>query len=205
MIFCCPASGILLPAWPLLGRRLCFTLPAGLAPENHARQEIPGNCRALLRRNGKRDAWAARSGPSANDWICRGLAVLKALAVPVAQHGPGKKHLRPIRLEPWQEALVNQATEEFIRGLIDSDGCRVVANDPRCQKRALSLLEPVRRHPRPVHRGTRPHGYPVDAAEHVRHRRVPQGGGGAPRGIRRTQIVSGTVKGCPLRVVAGRR
>lgn len=45
------------------------------------------------------------------------------------QHGPGRKHLRPIRLVPWQEVLVNQATEEFIRGLIDSDGCRVVAND----------------------------------------------------------------------------
>ncbi|MBW0015806.1 MAG: hypothetical protein JO059_21980 [Mycobacterium sp.] len=45
------------------------------------------------------------------------------------QHGPGKKHLRPIRLERWQELLVEQATEEFIRGLIDSDGCRVVAND----------------------------------------------------------------------------
>lgn len=45
------------------------------------------------------------------------------------QHGPGRKHLRPIRLEPWQQALVKQATEEFVRGLIDSDGCRVVAND----------------------------------------------------------------------------
>lgn len=45
------------------------------------------------------------------------------------QHGAGMKHLRPIRLEPWQEVLVKQATEEFIRGLIDSDGCRVVAND----------------------------------------------------------------------------
>lgn len=45
------------------------------------------------------------------------------------QHGPGKKHLRPIQLEPWQEMLVQQATEEFVRGLIDSDGCRVVAND----------------------------------------------------------------------------
>ncbi|BBZ71233.1 hypothetical protein [Mycobacterium paraseoulense] len=32
------------------------------------------------------------------------------------QHGPGQKHLRPIRLEPGQEALINQATEEFIRG-----------------------------------------------------------------------------------------
>jgi hypothetical protein len=45
------------------------------------------------------------------------------------QHGPGKKHLRPIRLEPRQEVLVKQATEEFVRGLIDSGGCRVVAND----------------------------------------------------------------------------
>ena len=45
------------------------------------------------------------------------------------QHGPGRKHARPIRLEPWQQALVKQATEDFIRGLIDSDGCRVVAND----------------------------------------------------------------------------
>ncbi|WP_369689386.1 helix-turn-helix domain-containing protein [Mycobacterium malmoense] len=45
------------------------------------------------------------------------------------QHGPGRKHLRPIRLEPWQKVLVTRATEEFIRGLIDSDGCRVVAND----------------------------------------------------------------------------
>jgi hypothetical protein len=45
------------------------------------------------------------------------------------QHGPGKKHTRPIRLEPWQEVLVKEATEDFVRGLIDSDGCRVVAND----------------------------------------------------------------------------
>lgn len=45
------------------------------------------------------------------------------------QHGPARKHLRPVPLEPWQEVLVKQATREFIRGLIDSDGCRVVAND----------------------------------------------------------------------------
>ena len=45
------------------------------------------------------------------------------------QHGPGKKYTRPIRLEPWQEVLVKEATEDFIRGLIHSDGCRVVAND----------------------------------------------------------------------------
>jgi Homeodomain-like domain len=45
------------------------------------------------------------------------------------QHGPGKKHTRRIALEPWQQTLVDEATEEFILGLIHSDGCRVVAND----------------------------------------------------------------------------
>lgn len=45
------------------------------------------------------------------------------------QHGPGRKHNRPIRLEPWQEAIVYEETEAFVRGLIHSDGCRVVAND----------------------------------------------------------------------------
>jgi hypothetical protein len=45
------------------------------------------------------------------------------------QHGPGMKHTRRIALEPWQQTLVDQATEEFVLGLIHSDGCRVVAND----------------------------------------------------------------------------
>jgi hypothetical protein len=45
------------------------------------------------------------------------------------QHGPGRKHHRHIALEPWQQALVYEATEEFVLGLIHSDGCRVVAND----------------------------------------------------------------------------
>jgi hypothetical protein len=45
------------------------------------------------------------------------------------QHGPGKKHDRRIVLEPWQQALVDRATEEFVIGLMHSDGCRVVAND----------------------------------------------------------------------------
>ena len=45
------------------------------------------------------------------------------------QHGPGKKHTRRIALEPWQQALVDKETEEFVMGLIHSDGCRVVAND----------------------------------------------------------------------------
>jgi hypothetical protein len=45
------------------------------------------------------------------------------------QHGPGRKHNRLIILDPWQEQMVDKANESFIRGLIHSDGCRVVAND----------------------------------------------------------------------------
>jgi hypothetical protein len=47
---------------------------------------------------------------------------------PVAfpQHGPGKKHLRAIRLEPWQREVTHAHPRELIRGLIHSDGCRSV-------------------------------------------------------------------------------
>jgi hypothetical protein len=45
------------------------------------------------------------------------------------QHGPGPKHRRLIALGPWQQAIVDREPEEFIYGLIHSDGCRVVAND----------------------------------------------------------------------------
>lgn len=40
------------------------------------------------------------------------------------QHGPGRKHHRPIVLEPWQQALVDRAPEAFLRGLIHTDGWR---------------------------------------------------------------------------------
>lgn len=39
------------------------------------------------------------------------------------QHGPGRKHERPIRLEPWQDTLVQAAPWSFLRGCIRSDGC----------------------------------------------------------------------------------
>jgi hypothetical protein len=41
------------------------------------------------------------------------------------QHGPGRKHTRPIVLEPWQDELVAQHTGAFLRGLFHSDGCRM--------------------------------------------------------------------------------
>ena len=40
------------------------------------------------------------------------------------QHGPGRKHLRPIILEDWQLELTHANPDCLIRGLIHSDGCR---------------------------------------------------------------------------------
>jgi hypothetical protein len=42
------------------------------------------------------------------------------------QHGPGRKHLRPIVLDDWQLELTRANPASLIRGLIHSDGCRVV-------------------------------------------------------------------------------
>lgn len=39
------------------------------------------------------------------------------------QHGPGRKHERAIRLEPWQQAIVDEAPWAFLRGCVRSDGC----------------------------------------------------------------------------------
>ncbi|MFE1933686.1 transcriptional regulator [Streptomyces sp. NPDC059474] len=41
------------------------------------------------------------------------------------QHGPGKKHERPITLESWQQEIVMAYPWEFVRGLVHSDGCRI--------------------------------------------------------------------------------
>jgi hypothetical protein len=42
------------------------------------------------------------------------------------QHGLGPKHKRPIVLEAWQDEIVTAHPEPFVRGLIHSDGCRVL-------------------------------------------------------------------------------
>lgn len=48
------------------------------------------------------------------------------------QHGPGVKHRRTIRLEQWQQQIVGRYPRQLLRGLIHSDGCRVIN---RVQKR----------------------------------------------------------------------
>ena len=40
------------------------------------------------------------------------------------QHGPGKKHQRPIVLTDWQLELGARWPDQLVRGLIHSDGCR---------------------------------------------------------------------------------
>jgi len=47
------------------------------------------------------------------------------------QHGPGRKHLRPIELSPWQQEIVDEFPEALLRGLIHSDGCRIIAVERR--------------------------------------------------------------------------
>ena len=42
------------------------------------------------------------------------------------QHGPGRKHHRRIELAAWQASIVVDHPTSFLRGLIHSDGCRVI-------------------------------------------------------------------------------
>ena len=54
------------------------------------------------------------------------------------QHGPGRKHERPILLEAWQREVVEAHPAAFLRGLFHSDGSRtnnwvrrIVAGEPK--------------------------------------------------------------------------
>jgi len=42
------------------------------------------------------------------------------------QHGPGRKHERKIELTGWQQDLVDIDPRPLLRGLLHSDGCRVL-------------------------------------------------------------------------------
>jgi hypothetical protein len=50
----------------------------------------------------------------------------------IPQHGAGRKHCRKIALESWQQKIVARSREAFIRCLIHSDGCQIVA----CERQA---------------------------------------------------------------------
>ena len=42
------------------------------------------------------------------------------------QHGPGLKHTRKIELAHWQREIVDRFPQDFLQGLLHSDGCRTV-------------------------------------------------------------------------------
>ncbi len=53
------------------------------------------------------------------------------------QHGPGRKHLRPIVLQAWQRTITHRHPQAFLRGLFHSDGSRHLntVQAPRTGKR----------------------------------------------------------------------
>lgn len=53
-------------------------------------------------------------------------AYSKAWPCLLPQHGPGRKHERTIRLRDWQRHIVDEHARPLLRGLIHSDGCRVM-------------------------------------------------------------------------------
>ncbi|HYK95193.1 MAG TPA: hypothetical protein VE011_04900 [Candidatus Dormibacteraeota bacterium] len=57
------------------------------------------------------------------------------------QHAPGPKHLRAIKLTPWQKEIVAAEPSELIRGLIHSDGCRTINRVTRSWSNTVRTYE----------------------------------------------------------------
>jgi hypothetical protein len=101
-----------------------------------------------------------------------------ALPFALPQHGVGRKHLRPIRLERWQRDLTSQHPEALVRG---TSPLRRVPNRQPVQNApphrpsrgvrvpALLLLEPLRRHPADFLRSLRAARHQVDPVELAQH------------------------------------
>jgi hypothetical protein len=66
----------------------------------------------------RRDCRAAVVSNHWKHWVCL-----------IPQHGPGRKHTRPIVLADWQRRIVSSHAEAFLRGLIHSDGTRIIATE----------------------------------------------------------------------------
>jgi hypothetical protein len=91
--------------------------------------EIIGEVEAAIREIAPKNKVSRleRGGPNSPHptWIELG-AYSKAWPCLFPQHGPGKKHQRPIELAQWQRNLVERHPELLLRGLIHSDGCRFI-------------------------------------------------------------------------------
>ena len=89
----------------------CCTDYPGIMRE--VEQAIPLVIDAAVFRRGRPDVGCINVESTTKHWLC---------AFP--QAGPGRKHTRPIVLEPWQVELVDADPRPLIRGLIHSDGWR---------------------------------------------------------------------------------
>jgi hypothetical protein len=69
---------------------------------------------------------ASRQRPNADESADVVSITHPAIGRAFPQHGRGRKHLRPIALTDWQLALTTAEPAALIRGLIHSDGCRVI-------------------------------------------------------------------------------
>jgi hypothetical protein len=89
---------------------------------------IDGCCRAvsaIMPQN--KVGQVARSGGFENSATGSNVEVYsysKAWPCVFPQHGPGRKHERPIELADWQQRVAEVHPEQLLRGLIHSDGCR---------------------------------------------------------------------------------
>jgi len=95
------------------------------------------------------------------------------------QHGPGRKHTRPIRPTPWQLKITRVEPRALVRGLIHSDGSRYVAVVRRRGRtysyarysfanRSDDIKGDLLRAPRSAR-------HPLDAPEREGHRYRPEG------------------------------
>jgi hypothetical protein len=92
---------------------------------------IIAGCEAAIRtlRPDNKIARHARSGGYENSSESSNIEVSaysRAWPCLFPQHGPGRKHERPIVLVDWQRELLQTHTEDLLRGLIHSDGCRFI-------------------------------------------------------------------------------
>lgn len=90
-------------AYPAIIDECCDAMEA-VFPEKHAHRLL------------KRDCSCVEVSMHSKHWL---------LLFP--QHGPGRKHRRHIRLAVWQQRLVDEFPGSLLRGLIHSDGCRIIA------------------------------------------------------------------------------
>ena len=85
-------------AWPGL-RQECAQAMSDVRPQNKVRtRQLPG-CTEVI--------------SCSRHWPCL-----------FPQHGPGRKHMRTIELQPWQRTIVTANAGRFARGLFHSDGYR---------------------------------------------------------------------------------